>query len=94
MKRSLLMLVAVAVSATALSASVKFTSTWKSMDAGTVSFAGTSRTAPRRGGSRMASVAAAPRIGTGFERAPGGGAGRRSRALAVRGASGAWHRDG
>ena len=40
MKRSLLMLVAVAASATALSASVKFTSTWKSMDAGTVSFAG------------------------------------------------------
>ena len=40
MKRLLLMLVAVSVSATALSASVKFTATWKSMNAGTVSFAG------------------------------------------------------
>jgi hypothetical protein len=42
MKRPVLLLVlmAVAASATALSASIKFTSTWKSMDAGTVSFAG------------------------------------------------------
>ena len=40
MKRTLLILVVVGASATAFSASVKFTSTWKSMDAGTVSFAG------------------------------------------------------
>jgi hypothetical protein len=40
MKRSVLILVVVVASATALSASIKFTSTWKSMDAGTVSFAG------------------------------------------------------
>ena len=40
MKRSVLTLVAVAASATALSASIKFTSVWKSMDAGAVSFAG------------------------------------------------------
>ena len=40
MKRSVLILVAVAASETALSASIKFTSVWKSMDAGTVSFAG------------------------------------------------------
>ena len=40
MKRTVLVLVAIATSATALSASIKFTSTWKSMDAGTVTFAG------------------------------------------------------
>jgi hypothetical protein len=40
MKRLVLTLVAVAASATLLSASVKFTSTWKSMNAGSVSFAG------------------------------------------------------
>jgi hypothetical protein len=40
MKRTVLALVVVAASATALSASIKFTSTWKSMDAGTVTFAG------------------------------------------------------
>ena len=40
MKRLVLILVAVAASATALSASIKFTSVWKSMDAGAVSFAG------------------------------------------------------
>ena len=38
--RTLLTVVALAVSAAVLSADIKFTSTWKSMDAGTVSFAG------------------------------------------------------
>jgi hypothetical protein len=40
MNRSLVALVFVAASGTALSAAVKFTSTWKSPDAGAVSFAG------------------------------------------------------